>query len=106
VRYGGIRDLLALNVLQAFEASLTKGQSYLQAQLKLGLVFFKLREVSYCIRTDLLGLDLLVGTLFKPIDNNGVLYERALELLKPDALLSSAVQDAKRTANGVELSVK
>jgi hypothetical protein len=49
---------------------------------------------------------LLSGTLFKPIDNNGILYERALGLLKPDVLLSSTVQDAKRTANGVELSVK
>jgi hypothetical protein len=69
-------------------------------------VFYVLPGISYCKRTNLLSLDFLSGTLFKPIDNNGVLYERALELLKPDVLLSSTVQDAMRTANGVELSVK
>jgi hypothetical protein len=55
---------------------------------------------------NLLNSDFLSGTLFRPIGNNGILYERALELLKPDVLLSSTVQDAKRAANGVELSVK
>lgn len=69
-------------------------------------MFYVLPGISYCKRTNLLSLDFLSGTLFKPIDNNGVLYERALELLKPDVLLSSTVQDAMRTANGVELSVK
>jgi hypothetical protein len=69
-------------------------------------VFYVLPGISYYKRTNLLSLDFLSGTPFKPIDNNGVLYERALELLKPDVLLSSTVQDAMRTANGVELSVK
>lgn len=46
------------------------------------------------------------GTLFRPVENNGVLYERALELLKPDVLLSSIVQDAERTGNGVKLLIK
>ncbi|CAE7202997.1 hypothetical protein CFE70_010529 [Pyrenophora teres f. teres 0-1] len=50
--------------------------------------------------------DLLQGTLFQPVDNNGILYERALALLKSDVLLSSTVKDAKRTSNGVELLVK
>ncbi|EDU51022.1 NAD-binding-8 multi-domain protein [Pyrenophora tritici-repentis] len=50
--------------------------------------------------------DLLQGSLFQPLDNNGVLYERALALLKSDVLLSSTVKDTKRTSNGVELLVK
>ena len=54
----------------------------------------------------LLGLGLLSGTLYRPIDNNGVLYQRALELLEPDVLLSSNVQDVKRSKNGVRLLIK
>jgi hypothetical protein len=51
-------------------------------------------------------LDLLAGTLFRPEGYNSLVYERALELLHGDVLLSSTVQEATRTANGVELSIK
>jgi hypothetical protein len=48
----------------------------------------------------------LAGTLFRPEGYNGLVYERALELLRRDVLLSSTVHETKRTPNGVELSIK
>jgi hypothetical protein len=50
-------------------------------------------------------LDLLAGTLFRPEGYNGLIYERALELLRPNVLLSSTVHETKRTPTGVELSI-
>lgn len=46
------------------------------------------------------------GTLFRPVGDNSVLYERALDLLQPDVLLSSTVQNTKQTVDSIELSVK
>jgi len=54
----------------------------------------------------LLLIDLLKGTLFRPVGNNGVLYERVLELLKPDVLLSSTVHDVKPARDGMRLLIK
>ncbi|RAR15548.1 FAD/NAD(P)-binding domain-containing protein [Stemphylium lycopersici] len=50
--------------------------------------------------------DLLTGSLFRPVGNNSILYKRALDLLQPDVLLSSTVQNTKQAADGIELSVK
>ena len=63
-------------------------------------------RLSFAGGLSLLFLGLLSGTLFRPVGNNGVLYERALELLKPDVLLLSTVHDVKRTRNGIRLSIK
>jgi hypothetical protein len=63
-------------------------------------------RITHRTSISLLSLDLLSGTLFRPVDNNGVLYECALQLLESDVLLSSTVEDAKRTGNGVKLSIK
>lgn len=51
-------------------------------------------------------LDVLAGSLFQPVGSNSLLYERAEALLGSDVLLSSTVQDARETADGVELLVR
>jgi hypothetical protein len=56
--------------------------------------------------TDILLLDLLAGTLFRPEGYNSLVYERALELLRRDVLLFSTIHDTRRTSNGVELLIK
>ncbi|RMZ66970.1 amine oxidase [Pyrenophora seminiperda CCB06] len=94
--YGGLRHLITLNIFQAFGYSLTKGM--LNDLLSSHLPLRQTRAYE--------NIDIIDGTLFQPIDNNGLLYQRALALLRSDVLLSSFVQDAKRTSNGVELSVK
>ncbi|KAL6167952.1 hypothetical protein ACJQWK_05621 [Exserohilum turcicum] len=49
--------------------------------------------------------DLLSGTLFHPVPNNSLLYERALSLLSSDVLLSSTVTKTVRTPDHFILSV-
>ncbi|KAF2831467.1 FAD/NAD(P)-binding domain-containing protein, partial [Ophiobolus disseminans] len=46
------------------------------------------------------------NALVVPVGSNSLVYQRALTLLKDDVLLSSSVQSAKRTVNGVKLVVK
>jgi len=46
------------------------------------------------------------NSLVVPVGSNSLVYQKALDLLKDDVLLSSSVQTAKRTANGVQLVVK
>lgn len=50
--------------------------------------------------------DVVNNSLFAPVGSNSLLYQRALDLLKSDILLSSKVESAKRTTEGVELEVK
>jgi hypothetical protein len=46
------------------------------------------------------------NTWIRPVGSNNLVYDRALALLKSDVLLQSSVQSAKRSANGVQLTVQ
>jgi hypothetical protein len=104
VGYGGVRNLLTFDIIQAFGASLTQGMLQSHAHLR-----WKTHRSTYnssYIYANSTTVDMLDGTFFRPEGYNGLVYERALELLRSDVLLSSTVLEAKRTSTDIELSVE
>jgi predicted NAD/FAD-binding protein len=74
VGYGGIRNLLTFNLMQAFGASLTR--------------------------------QVLDNQLLLPGGSNSLVYQRALNLLGSDVLLSSTVHKVQRTSTGAQILVR